>query len=359
MRPTPPPLSNLATSGDHRAWMALSLPTLTVVLGLQMLRTLLPLFIFVLRDRIGWEAYQVGLLAFAIFASGFLVGAIYRLLGSKRVLLLTAGGLGVARLAIQLWRGDPLGDLSFAIAGTILFILFLPTYLGHVRAQGPDATSHYGLAVLLGISLDTALFGAFGTYDMVWRDGGTALAVTLVLVALLLASLLTLPPSEGSRSEPQADDSRWQVLPWVAVGSLLFLQLMVFQNVARLTALADWEMPLAFVWVMLSNTAGLGAAVWMLAYWRQNRWPIAALIGAILVVTLSFNERNAAVAAITLMAGQVSPRCWSPSFFPDSAWATAPRRWGAPQPPRGEHGHNDGSAVRLFSLLRPKGPLRQ
>ncbi len=106
-------------------WVALGLPALTALLGMQMLRPLLPLLVFVLRDRIGWSAIQLGELALAIFLTGFLAAILRRLLGPGRLQALTAGGVSLLRLAIQLWTGDPLGDLYLAIAGTVLFVLFL------------------------------------------------------------------------------------------------------------------------------------------------------------------------------------------------------------------------------------------
>ena len=111
------------------AWLALAFPVITVVLGMEMLRALLPLAVWVLRDRFGWEAYQVGILAFAVFATGYLVGFLYRLLGPRATVAFTAGGLALLRLASQAWTGDPLIDLSLAFAASVLFILFLAAYL--------------------------------------------------------------------------------------------------------------------------------------------------------------------------------------------------------------------------------------
>ena len=303
--------STLGPLASWQTWVAIGLPALTIVLGLQMLRALLPLTVYVLRDRMGWDPYQVGILAFAIFATGFAAGPLSRLLGVSRMVLVTAGGLALLRLAAQTWQGDPLGDLYLTIAGVVLFVLFLSSYLSYARGQGGQATGYYGLALLLGLALDTAIMGAFGTWDIFWHESATALAVAVVLVAGQLACLIITFSWRGRdnfwTARMPEDGLGWrQIAPWLAIGPLLFLQLLVFQNVARLGALTAWEMPVAFVWIAFSNAAGLMAAAWMLGQRQIPTWHIAALLGVVLVVTLSFEKRDAVVTAITLLAGQVS-----------------------------------------------------
>jgi endonuclease/exonuclease/phosphatase family metal-dependent hydrolase len=301
--------SKIAIPQRYKEWIDFALPTLTVTLGLSMLRALLPLIVYVLRDRIGWEAYEVGLLAFMIFASSFLVAHLQRVLGSPMALLTTAAGVGMARLGMQIWSWDPIGDLFLAIVGTVLFIYFLPCHLVRVRTRGPEATGHYGLAVLLALSLDTAILGGFGTYSVVLQDGWVALTLVTILVLFQLASLVThLSVREAPGKSQACSDTNfscWQVLPWVAIGSLFFLQIMIFQNTARLAALTGWNLPAAFGWVVLANAFGLVGAVQALTRWRSRFWLGTALLGCILIICVSLNEQNALVEASTIMTGQI------------------------------------------------------
>ncbi|HEX6385987.1 MAG TPA: hypothetical protein VF177_15055, partial [Anaerolineae bacterium] len=72
------------------SWIQIGLPALTVLFGVQMLRMLLPLFVYVLRDGIGWSAVQVGILALAVFLTAFLAAFLWRGLGPRRSLIVTA-----------------------------------------------------------------------------------------------------------------------------------------------------------------------------------------------------------------------------------------------------------------------------
>ena len=81
----------------------IGLSALTMLFGMQTLRTLLPLLLYILRDRFGWSAIQVGLYALALFLTSFLAAFVRRLLGRERSLRWVLGGLGLLRLAYQVW----------------------------------------------------------------------------------------------------------------------------------------------------------------------------------------------------------------------------------------------------------------
>jgi hypothetical protein len=100
----------------------IGLSALTIMFGMQTLRTFLPLLLNILRDRFGWGAIQVGLFALVIFLTSFLAGAVRRRLGRRRSLQWVMGGLGFLRLAYQIWWGDPLVDFYLVSAATILFL---------------------------------------------------------------------------------------------------------------------------------------------------------------------------------------------------------------------------------------------
>ena len=239
------------------------LPALTVLFGMETLRTLLPLLVYLLRDRMGWTAVWLGLYALALFSLSFLAAPLWRVLGLRRVLIVTAGGVGVLRLLMQLanlplWKLDPPVTLVLASAATVCFIIFLPTWLLAVRPGGPTATARFGVAFLLGFVLDLMVHGAVATWDLVWRPQSWAMALVAVLVIAQLGLLVA-----WARSAAAASASGGVGLPALAFGPVLALELLIFGNVARVAVAAR----------------DLGGAVWVV-------W-IIAMIGVVVVLVLA------------------------------------------------------------------------
>ena len=114
--------------------------SLTFLFGLQTLRVLFSLSLYVLRDRFGWSAIQIGILMFAFFMLSFLAGLFRRWLGTERMVLITAVATSLFRFALQLWSGDPLIDLIFAFLTIFCFMLFVPVALG-LRTVNPAPVS--------------------------------------------------------------------------------------------------------------------------------------------------------------------------------------------------------------------------
>ena len=293
------------------SWVYLGLTAFTLALGMQLVRAMLALELWVLRDRMHWDAELIGALSLAIFATAFLTAPLRRLLGTRTTLIVTVGGLGMLRLIMQIWTGDPLVDLTLAISGAVLFVLYLSTCLGYVLGEGATATRSFALGLLLGLSVDLVLHGAFGTYDISWDDGIGALIVVLVLTTLqwtLLAGLLTLPKGRQKEAHSvEASEGPWRyVLPWLALGPFLFLQMLVFQNLARLVMLTEWTFPFAFAWIVFSHAAGIAAALWALNHGRRSLWPFAIIVAAVLIAVLAAPSGGGIFDAALLLVGQVS-----------------------------------------------------
>ena len=306
----------------------LLLPALTVSFGLQVLRLLIPGLTWTLGDRIGLGSIQLGAIALAVFLLAFFSGRLLRLLGYRRTVIITAGGLGLFRLVIQLWWGEPLVTLGLAMAGMVFFILFLPVYLQKVRLQGGAAVGHFALGLISGLILDTALHGTFATYDLAWQPG---LAPLLVILALVLAQWLLLATRKTDQDTDRlktAGSFGRESLAWLAIGPFLFLQLVVLQNIARLAALTDLPPPFAFGWILLTQIAALATAIWLLKREVSNQWLLALLYGIALIVSLASPHPQSWPAAISLLGGQIfltlllvmvlisaSHKTPSPSFF--------------------------------------------
>ena len=288
------------------------LPALTVMFGMQVLRVLLPLLVYVLRDRFGLQALHLGVLAIVLFAGSFLVGPLLKALGPRRLAMFTAIGLGLARLLIQAWVWDPAVDLILAVVGTLLFLLYLPAGLvlaGWRTAGGgigSGSTAAYALGILAGLGLDTALNGVLQTYDLAWRAGWLVLLVVLVLALLQthLAYHDRLKVGAGSR----AASARGRLLagPWIAFGPILALEMLLFQNVARLGTLTGLSVPGAAFLAVVAHALGLVAAGWL--YVMQGTPPVTrGAGGSTESVPVAVVARALAMAAGVLLVLSVIP----------------------------------------------------
>ncbi|MDP6653682.1 MAG: hypothetical protein QGF90_16500, partial [Gammaproteobacteria bacterium] len=251
-----------STVSKNLRFSELALISLTFLFGLQMFKALLPGLTWILGDRFRLGPLQVVPIVLLLFSASFLAGRLLHFAGGRRSLILTAGGLGLARLLLQIRWDEPLINLILAMAGTVLFLLFLPIYLDKTRplAGNPEIV----LGLLLGFVLDTALHGAFSTYDLVWRPGWTPMLITLALVVIQWISLAATRSANEIDNSGSDSNSGAKRLGWLAIGPFFFLQIVVFQNVARVTVLTGWPLPWAFGWTLLAQVAALGSAVYVL-----------------------------------------------------------------------------------------------
>ncbi len=294
--------------GDLRkqigGWVATALAT---TLGFQLIRILLPGLVGYLRDSQGVDALQLAPIAVVIFGLSFLAGGLWRVAGPRLAIWITAGGLAIARLLEQISTSPSL-DLAFSAIGVALFLLFIPAGLASARARGTEGTTRFGLAFLLGVSLDTAIHVGGRTLDLSWQPGPLSIVITALLAAGLFIALWACRPEARPQvpAEPLTQrDTRWRrSLALVALGLWQLLQLQVFQNVARVSALTGWETPAAGAWVVLGNALGLAGAAWVLRS-RLAGLPLAATSGLLLSVSLIYAEPTGILGALLLLAGQI------------------------------------------------------
>ena len=250
-------------------FVVLALPALTTMFGLQLLRVLLPSFVWYLGDTVGVSSVTLGVFALGTFGAAFLAAAFQRALGQRRALIVATGGVGLVRLFEQL-AIDPTLDLALAMLGTVLFTFFFPIHLAHARAICSDEARRFGRGFLLGLAFDTTIHGAFGTLDPSWQLGWLAFVVVLILVALqwLLLARLVIPEPQETYASFIGD------LPLAAIGPFVFLALVVLQNVARAATLTSLSLPLAFGLIVLASAIGLGAALFCIVPERSTMFAV-------------------------------------------------------------------------------------
>ncbi len=285
------------------ALFEVAIPALSLLFGLEVLRVVIPGLTWTLGDRFGLGAVELAAAALVVFAAAFLAGAARRWLGGRRAMVLAAGGLGLLRLVIQSWWGEPLVNLVLAMLATALFAVYLPLGLHWARGRGGAAVGHFVLGILAGLALDTIFHSALLSYDAIWRPGFPAILLPVALVALQWLFLAT-----GGRDREGESAGRARVaLAWAAIGPFLFLEVVVLQNVARTATLTGWQLPTAGGWLVVTHLVALAGVVWWLGHSRARAWPLAAVAGAALVaITALPASQPAGASAVMVLVAQVA-----------------------------------------------------
>jgi endonuclease/exonuclease/phosphatase family metal-dependent hydrolase len=293
--------------------LSLCFPALTVLFGLQALRVFLPGLVWTFGDRLGIGEPVLGAIAIvALLLIASLAGAFPGLWRGNLLVIATAGGLGLIRLFMQVFADSTIINVSLAMAGTALFVLFIPAYLWRARLSGGTGVGRFVLGMLVGLILDTAIHGGFHTYDISWQSGALPLLTTSLLAAvqwLLLAGIIRFRNIDASLyTDNVAGGTGYRVNPLalIAVGPFLFLQLVVLQNVARVATLADWALPTAFGLTLLAQIAGLGVAAYLPTKgYRYNR-VLVLFSGIVLIGILAISHPEGETqTAVQLILGQV------------------------------------------------------
>ena len=277
------------------------LGALTCVFGLQFLRLLIVALSVNLVQVNELSFVLVGVMGFAVFGLGFLAPAARSMLGRSGVSVIL-GGLGLLRIAEQLSPSLPV-DLALSIAGTVVFLWSLPLMLRSLLGAGAvESGPHTAVALLLGLSIDTAVKGAFGTIDLSWVGGAEAHVVTAVLVAAQWMLLVAASPARGSPPASRAEARASWGATCLVFGPALVLQFLMFQNVAWQTVVIGWPQPMVLAWILASNLAGVVVALWLARRRRPLPGSAQALLGGVLIATVA-TEWTGTLAAIAVPVG--------------------------------------------------------
>lgn len=279
----------------------LLLGALTVMFGIQLLRMLFVGMAVYLTQVQEIDPVMVGALGLVVFLCGFLAPIVRRVLGPRNALPVVVGLLSLVWLAEKFVSSIPAG-LGLSIAGTILFLWSLPLLFQSIRSTGKaDNAAHAVIALLLGLSAETAVKGVFGTVDLSWVQG---YGVYIAAVVLFAAQGLLLWRFVSTKNHQQDHVSAAVAWPYMAIGPALVLQFLVFQNVAHQTALIAWPQPAVFAWVLVANLAGVAAAVELMRLDRGLPWPVLLLLSGGLIAMVS-TDNSGLAEALDMLVGQV------------------------------------------------------
>jgi endonuclease/exonuclease/phosphatase family metal-dependent hydrolase len=369
----------------RRPWPPLvefGLPALTVAFGLQLLRLEIATVISVERDRLGASITALAGFALGSLLLAFLAPVVVRALGPRLAVAICGGGVALVRLAVQLLP-DALARWLVAPLGVILFCWFVPSYLAAVR--GTRAGRRLGVSVLLGFALDTAVLGAAGVYDPVWRITPATIALVALLGAAqlgLLARFLRGSAAGGRRGEATragplgapaslattvrsptagarvitggagaASGVAWAAVPLAGFGAALFLQSLVLQNVGWQAVFGRLTDTRAFLVVMLANLVALAVGGLLTAAPRRPGWVVTLAAIAAVAASVALQRRAGVVALFCGQAGLavllvgIFRRACQPGARPVPG-GTAPVRTGP-----GRIGGSWALGMLLFGLL--------
>jgi endonuclease/exonuclease/phosphatase family metal-dependent hydrolase len=282
----------------------IALIALTTLMGMQMLRALVPYFLFVLRDRLDMSTPIVAVVAVLIFLTAFLAGPVNRFLGSVPTFIISAIILGFTRLALQLWGYDPVGDMILAATGVIAFLLFLPVALGLARRVNGQATLNMGVGLLAGMALDLALHGAFLSYDLSWQSGWLP---SIIVILIVVGQWLLIGRIIRDDLEAETADAPFKIgISWIFLGPYIFLQFLIFANIAWATTTTGLPFTAAFALLLLGQLAGLATLLLPGSIFRLLILFAAALALLLTVLFLAAGPQAAWTTILYLLAGQIA-----------------------------------------------------
>ena len=274
--------------------LPLILLALVVVLALQSLRTLFPLLFAFGEDVDYYLAAGIGV---ASFAAPLLAWPIHRVLGPRFAAPIGVSALVVVRLLIQFLHPIP---LWLAITGTATGLIALALVQAASGRSGATGGRLFVRGVVVGLGIDTAIRGAFLTWDVPWQGGTAAVAVTVVVaVATLGAAWRTLP-----RNGTEAESTEARVWRTAALGPFFMLQLLFLQSPSFVASSSGYSLEGGLTVVLVADAAALLAVWWV----SDRRLPPALGFAAGVVlagIAYAFTQIVGPLIPLLLLVGQV------------------------------------------------------
>lgn len=295
------------SSRTTTAAIGLLVPALAMVHGLQLLRGALASFSVYLGQVRDIDAGILAGAIFVVFLSAFAAPLIKRAFGARRGLLILAAALVFLRLAEQL-SGTVDARLVVEVAGVVVWLCFLPLAViasfdrlrsdsSPVGLSGETVSTSPLIAILLGLMLDTAIKGAFGTLDPGFSTGLPALLTTLGVGGI--TSVLVLWLWRHSTDEQIPDNPSVSAF---CLGAALALHTLIFQNLAHHSVLIGWNLAAVSAWLLAANTLALLATLRLSQRgYETPRW-LTLLAGVALIACAAPAPDSAIAAFIALIA---------------------------------------------------------
>ncbi len=266
---------------------------LTVTFGLQLLRVWMAGLLYYLYEVAGASPASMILLAVIVFAAAFFADVVQRRLGA-RAIAIVGSAVAVVRLVEQI-NTAPAFDLIVSSIGVALFLLFLPISFGALQAN--QHRRHFAASIVLGLSIDVAIKGAFGTLELSWVTGGLPLVIVVALIAIQLRLMWRQDFTTMSGGPARG-------LSLLALGPFFFLQFQMFQNIGFIATVTNFSLPMAFELTILANAIGLVAVSLIDGRLLRRAWAWTVALGLVLIV-VTLPLQGDPLAALELIVGQI------------------------------------------------------
>ncbi len=276
------------------------LPALVIVLGLQMLRSIIPGLAWYLKDTRGASTLDLIPYAFGTFSLGFLAALLVRLLGGRVAMWVTAGSLAILRIVEQISFSPGL-DFYLAIAGTGLFLNFLPIYIAWRREKPEPETAQWTYGLILGFALDLTLQGIFGFRGLSTIRGWAALIVVIILSALIIWRIWAETRS-GPIQTGEAQGSAPALL--LAIGPFFVLQMLFLESPGWLEEVSGLPFPWGFILVTMGYFFAAGGLTVGFARPLRQHPSLAVGLGLLLVYGIYYADQLGRAAIALILIGQ-------------------------------------------------------
>ena len=316
-----PPTTSAASITSN---VGLLVSAVAIAQGLQLLRGLLASFSVYLNQIRDLDAVTLSGLVLLVFLAGLAAPMVRRLFGARRAVLVLATSLSLLRVAEQV-VGTADARLIVEVLGVVawLWLLLLVTITSWSPAT-PGHRSSGALSIVLGLAIDTAISGAFDTLDPALSTRTVPAVTTVAIVCAQLVMVGWLARQPGGEAEPNAPP-----MSAACIGPVLVLEMLLFQNLARLTVLTEWSLPAAFAVTMLANIITIWVALaWSRDRSRANVWTLVAAGGVLVLCGLAIEDAIPAV--LTAIVGPVAAAVLLSSAFAPAHHNQSSTSWFGP-----------------------------
>ena len=287
-------------SSSPFSYVTLLLLAIAIAQGLQLLRGLLASLSVYLGQIRDLDSASLAGIIFLIFLSVVAAPLVWRFIGSRHCLLILAATLALLRLADQL-APTPDARLGVEIAGVVVWLWLLQFVASmSTRSTSEHAVARPAVVILLGLTIDTAISGAFETLDPGFSTALGPLLFTILSIAAQLAMIVWL----GRRQAAHIAIVRPPSLAF-CIGPALALSALLFQNLARQVVLTGWELPATFAWLLAANLLAVWIAVFCSIRGSPPPW-WASLAAAVALLLSVIQPEHRAWATIAAAAGPVA-----------------------------------------------------
>lgn len=286
---------------DRRELLAATLVALALTVVAELVRVCVPLARKLGEDLGGTTGYlAAGGVALLVFAAPLLAAA-PRVVGPGRARLAVAtGALVLARSAVQFVHPIPVWLAFAAVAVALVGLVVIAASIR--RATGDRALL---LGVLVGLAFDTALRGAFLTWDTAWQDEVPAVAVAVGVAVVAFAMAFAVPVSGDPEPQPPT-------LRLALFGPFLALQLLFLQNPAAVAAQAELSLPVALAVVLVGDVVAAFALRIPLGSGAAGLGAIAAAAGGYGLTAVSGPAAAVLVVALQALLVRLLARALTP-----------------------------------------------